>query len=337
MKNHHFKFISTRLISCMVSTFILWMFSVPFGIDAQSGEIADRIVAVINDDVITLFELNSVVKPYAEKIRSLGYPLEKEKKMLYKVRENMLNRLIDEKIGDQEIKRSKIKINEKQIDQTIERIKEENYITDEDLRAKLAQDGLTMEEYRNQIKKQILRTKLVNIKVKSKIVITKEDIASYYESRRSQYGGKKKYHLRSIIMKISPLDDKTKKLEVKDRMDAVLEKLKAGQSFEAMAKSYSESSTADEGGELGVFELDTLSPQLQAVVKQMKAGEITPVLDTDQGYQIFWVQEIVETKEKSLEEVSPEIERILYDEIAKKRYQSWIDDLRKQSVIKIIQ
>jgi peptidyl-prolyl cis-trans isomerase SurA len=321
----------------MVTTFIFWMFSVPLVIDAKSGEIADRIVAVVNDDVITLFELNSMVGPYAEKVRSLGYPLEKEKKMLYKVREDMLNRLIDEKIGDQEIKRSKIKISGKEIDQTIERIKETNYITDEDLRAKLAQEGLTMEEYRNQIEKQILRTRLVNIEVKSKIVITTEDIASYYESHRSQYGGKKKYHLRSIIMKISPLDDKTKKLEVKDRMDAVLEELKAGQPFEAMAKSYSESLTAADGGELGVFELDTLSPQLQAVVKQMKAGEFTPVLDTDQGYQIFWVQEIFVTKEKSLEEVSPEIEKKLYDEIAQKRYQSWISDLRKQSVIKIIQ
>jgi peptidyl-prolyl cis-trans isomerase SurA len=69
----------------------------------------------------------------------------------------------------------------------------------------------------------------------------------------------------------------------------------------------------------------------------MKPGEFTPVLETDQGYQIFFLQEIIETPGKSLEDVSPEIERILFQENADNKYQEWIENLRKQSVIKIIQ
>ena len=174
------------------------MFGYPLIINARSAEIVDRIVAVVNDDVITLIELKGSLKPYMEKIRSLGYPPEKEQELLFKVRKDMLDRLINQKIEDQEIKRSKVEISEEQIDQTIERIKETNYLTDEQLRAALAKDGLTMEEYRKQIKSEILRTRLVNLKVKSKIVITKEDVKAYYEKHIEEYGGKQ-----NIIFAIS--------------------------------------------------------------------------------------------------------------------------------------
>jgi peptidyl-prolyl cis-trans isomerase SurA len=324
-------FITYSFCFCMFSFFLV--------AKADSAEVVDRIVAVVNDDIITLTELNRLVKPYAERIRTLGYSADKEHKMLFKVRENVLNQLIDLKLKDQEIKRFGIKISEKDIDQTIERIKETNFYTDEDLRVGLSKDGLTMEEYRERIKEQILRARLVNIKVKSKIVITKEDVKSYYEDHQDKYGGKKKYHLYNIIIKVLPLTDEKEKLKIKARMDSILKELNEEKSFESMAKNYSELSLVAEGaegGDLGLFGLDELSPQLRNTIKEMKAGEFTPVLDTDQGFQIFLVKEIVQTSGKPLEDVSPEIEEILFNEIVEKKYQSWLEDLREQSVIKII-
>ncbi|MBW2570897.1 MAG: peptidylprolyl isomerase [Deltaproteobacteria bacterium] len=309
----------------------------PFVIQSQGAEIVDRIVAVVNDDIITLFELNQSIKPYEDKIHALGYTEEKERRMVFKVREGVLSQLIDRKIEDQQIKRSNIKISEEQIDQTIERIKEKNFFTDEDLRLALAKDGLTMEAYRNKIKEEMLGTRLINLEVKSKIVITEEDIAAYYEKHLDTYGGKQKYHLRNILIRIPSFADENKKLEIRAKIDEILKELKAGQSFETMAKNYSGSSTAAEGGDLGLFELESLSPQLQKTIKKMKSGEFTPVLETDQGYQIFFLQEILKTPGKSLEDVSSEIQRILFEENADKKYQEWIEGLRKQSVIKIIQ
>jgi len=332
-----FKNIRINSIYCIIYTLLLCVFGSPLIINAKSAEIVDRIVAVVNDDVITLIELNSSLKPYTEKIGSLGYPPEKEQELLFKVRKDMLDRLINQKIEDQEIKRLKVDISEEQIDQTIERIKETNYLTDEQLRAALAKDGLTMEEYRKKIKSQILRTRLVNLKVKSKIVITKEDVKAYYEKHIEDYGGKQKYHLRNIIMKVSLFSDTKKKLEIQARMDEILEKLKAGESFEVLAAKYSESPAASDGGDLGEFEFDSLSPQLQKAIEKIKPGEFTPVLDTDQGYQIFFIEEILSAQGKTLEEVTPEIESKLFNESIDKKYRAWIGDLKEQSVIKIIQ
>jgi peptidyl-prolyl cis-trans isomerase SurA len=321
-------FMQLFFVSCVIGFFMT--------ADAMSKQVVDRIVAVVNDDIILLSELNNSFKPYADRIMALGYSAEEERRMLYDVREEILNQLIDQKLTGQRIKLSKIAVSDDEIDSAIERLKETNLFTDEELREMLKVEGLTMDEYRKRIKDQILRAKLVNFEIKSKIVITKEDIESYYKSHGDKYGGVEKYRLSNIIMKIPSFASEEERLGVLEKMEIVFAKLQSGEPFDKIASIYSESTFFSNEGGLGLFELKELSPKIQEVIKNMKAGEFTPVLDTDQGYQIFYIQEIVNTPGKSLEEASPEIENILYKEIVDKKFRSWLDELRKMSHIKII-
>ncbi|MCK4619305.1 MAG: SurA N-terminal domain-containing protein [Desulfobacterales bacterium] len=324
----NFRQIFCKVIFCALSFFMT--------ADVQSAEVVDRIVAVVNDDIILLSELDESFKPYADRIMALGYSLDEERRTLFNIREEILNQLIDQKLTDQEIKRSKITVSDNEIDKAIERLKEANLFTDEELREMLKAEGLTMEEYRKRIKDQILRAKLVNFEIKSKIVITKEDIESYYKSHSDKYSKIKEYRLSNIIMKVPSFASEEEKLGVLEKMEMALTELKAGKPFDITAGAYSESSYVSDDGGLGLFKLKELSPRIQKAIKDMKAGEFTPVLDTDQGYQIFYIQEIVNAQGKSLEEASPEIEDILYKEIVDKKFSSWIDELRKRSHIKTI-
>jgi peptidyl-prolyl cis-trans isomerase SurA len=333
MTRKNFIGITAHLAFSVVFSFLIACFSIG---GSEAAELVDRIVAVVNDDIVSLFELNQMVRPYAEKIKTLGYSSEEEQKMLFKVRADLLDQLIDQKLADQEIKRYKINVNDEQINASIERIKESSYLTDEQLRKALASEGLTMEEYRERVKEQILRTRLVNREIKSKIVIAKEDIKAYYDGHKDKYLGERKYHLRSIVMKAPPFAEEAEKRAVFKKMESILKKLKAGASFKEMADEYSEASAITEGGDLGLFKIDDLAPQLQEALKDLKAGEMTPVIETAQGFQVFYVEEIMETPPKSLEEVSSEIEQTLFDEIVDKKYRSWLENLRKQSHIKII-
>ena len=318
---------------CMILFIIL-----PFGVikEVNGAEVVDRIVAVVNDDIIALFELNRAFKPYMERIRALGYPLEKERKMLFKVREEILSQLINEKLTDQEIKRTKITVDEAEVDAAIERIREASSQDIKDLQEILAREGLTTEDYRTQVKEQILRSKLVTLEVKSKIIITAQDVKIYYENHKEQYGGAETYHLRNIIMRVSPQASESEKQAVLKEMETVRARLDAGESFEAMARIYTESSLAADGGDLGFFKLNEISPVVQKAIKGLKSGQYTSILDTDQGYQIFYVEEVVNTTGKSFEEAAPEIEEKLYNEIVNEKFQSWLEDLRKKSHIKII-
>ena len=127
------------------------------------AELVDRIVAVVNNDIISLQDLNRIMKPYAERIKKSSYSAEKEQKMLFEIRRKILNQLIDQKLTDQELQKHSITVSAREIDRTIERIKEMAAITDEEMRAGLAEQGLTMKEYRERTKEQLLRRKLIRV------------------------------------------------------------------------------------------------------------------------------------------------------------------------------
>ena len=309
-----------------------------FSINAQAEEplVIDRIVAVVNDEIITLYDLNETLKPYVANIQALGYPPEKQRETLFKLRSDLLNKMVDQKLADQQIKKNNITINMQEIDATIERIKESRSYTDEDLRAGLAEQGLTIEEYRENLKKQLLRGKLVNREVKSKIVITREEIEKYYNENREKYAGEAKYHLWNIFILFSQLSDESQKRIALGKMETVLNQLKQGRSFESFTTEIPDSPESPEGTDLGFYRLDELSPQLRDVVKDMKVGEYSPILETDRGYQIIYIQKILATDSKSLSDVEAEIEDVLYNQAIDNRYNNWLSELRERSHIKII-
>ena len=301
-------------------------------VGAQQSEVIDRIVAVVNSDIVTLYDLNRSFIPYEANIKALKYPEDKERQTLYQVRSDVLIKLIDSILADQQSKHAQITVNQKEIDNTIERMKEARSFTDEQLREGLAAQGITMEEYRKEIESGILRSKLVNREVKSKIVITDEDIKTYYDSHQEKYAGDQKYYLWNLFIKVSEIDKDT----ALQKMKNVTLKLKQGSSFEDLVTELNESSSAVKGTDLGLYRRDELSEELRAVVSKLKSNEFSEILETNSGYQIIYVQEIQDTKAKSFEEVESEIHQILYDELVDNKYQDWLEDLRARSHIRII-
>jgi peptidyl-prolyl cis-trans isomerase SurA len=195
-----------KLLPVRVWVWILVTAASAGSVGAQQSEVIDRIVAVVNSDIITLYDLNRAFKPYEANIKALRYPADKERQTLFQVRSDLLNQLIDGQLADQQTKHAQISVSQKEIDTTIERMKEARSFTDEQLREGLAAQGITMEEYRKEIESQILRTKLVNREVKSKIVVTQEDIKAYYDGHQEKYAGEKKYYLWNLFIKASGAD-----------------------------------------------------------------------------------------------------------------------------------
>jgi peptidyl-prolyl cis-trans isomerase SurA len=194
-----------------------------------------------------------------------------------------------------------------------------------------------MEQYRKQLREQLLRSKLLDYEVKSKIVITEADVQKYYEENIEEFGGEKKYHLRNIVMRVPRFADEDEKLAVRRRMEEVYQKLQQGADFAEMARRYSESSLAADGGDLGFFKLKEMAPEFRQVLSEKDAGSFTPILDTSQGYQIFYVEEIVTTAPKALEEVRAEIQNRLYQQRVNEGFDAWLGELQNRSYIKVIQ
>jgi peptidyl-prolyl cis-trans isomerase SurA len=304
---------------------------------AEEAEVVDRIVAVVNDDIVVLQEIDKLLQPLQTQIQTAGYPPDKMRSMLFGMRQDVINQLIDQKLINQAALEYKLKIEEAEIDDAVTRIKEANNFTDEQLRKAVEQEGISMGSLRSQLKEQILSSKLENIEVRSRIVITKEDITEYYNKNTDKYRGEKTYHLRNILIKAPPIGSDEEKKSVESKIQQILSEFKAGKSFESLARQYSESPFADEGGELGKFKLNDLSPNLQTAIEPLSPGEVTPALDTSEGYQILFLQEIIQKPDTPLESVYNEIEEKLFEERYKAKRQVWTESLRKNAHIKIIE
>lgn len=326
-------FLSVDLLRWILFTIGL----LPVWVAAADSSVVDRIVAVVNEEIITLYELNKAFQPYEENIRALGYSPEREREALFKLRTDLLHQVIDRKLTDQAIKRNNIQVSEKEVDDALERIKAGRSLTDEDLRAGLAQQGLTLEEYRQNLKQQLLRNILVNREVKSKIVITEDEIKSYYDANSEKYAGETQYHLWNIFVRVPELADESTRQLAFEKMEAVAAKLKQGHPFEALAAQKPDSPMAPEGADLGLYQPGELSEQLQKTIQDMQEGDFSSILKTDNGFQIIYVQKIIKTDAKSMAEVKSEIRHILYEEAVDSQFQTWLNNLRKKSHIKIIQ
>jgi peptidyl-prolyl cis-trans isomerase SurA len=330
------RYVNFKMIMQCFMWISIWIVGFAGVAPAGDGEIVERIVAIVNDDIITYLEVQEEMSPYEAQIKAVGYDPEKEQQMLYRVRSDIVDKLVEEKITEQEIKRYKITVSDEDIDKDIEQIKKSKLWTDEDFREALEKEGMTIESYREELKKQSLRARLLNTAVRSNVVITKEDIAAYYANNIEKYQGELTYHLRNIIMRVLENADTDGKQAVLVRMENVHAELEKGAPFESLARQYSESVLAKNGGDLGILAYKNFSPQLKEALDGLSKGEYTAVLDTDQGYQIFYIENILKENETSLEEVYSQIEDTLFKELTEKAFKEWFEALREASHIKII-
>lgn len=294
----------------------------------------DRVVAIVNNQVITLYELNNRIK------EMIGYPAEELKarneSQFLDVRRHILQLLIDERITEEKIKELKIKVREEQVDAAIEKIKRNNQLTQEDLLAKLKSEGLTYAKYREKIKGEIERSDLIEYEVSSKILISDKDIARYYDEHKSTFATGDRVHLASIFLLRKNPDDPVEKEELTKRGQEILAKLKAGADFSELAKRFSQGPGADAGGDLGVFPWDQLDPEAQKILEEVPEGGVTPLIFRANGVQIIKVVERQGGKRRPLEEVKEAIYDTLYREEVNRKYESWLKELRESSYTKII-
>lgn len=300
------------------------------------AEVVDRVVAVVNDDIVLLSELNQSLIPYVKRLNASDYSEQEKDRILYKLKHDSLEALVERRLVDQEVKRHGLSVSDGEVDATIERYKEKQYMTQDALEQALQEDGMTFADYREKVRQELLRPKLINISVKSKVVITDEDIKAFYEANKSLYEGEKQYHLYNILIKKEEFSITASGSDGKDVINGIKSRIDKGEDFKALAQEMSQASNAADGGDLGFFKLETFSPELKEAIVLLHPGEVTDIITTGAGYQIFFLEEIKETPGKPFEEVSDQIHADLYNDLVKKKFQTWLQSIKEKAHIKLM-
>ncbi len=321
---------------------MLFFFSCFIGyVPALNAKIIDRIVAVVNDNVITLSELESRAQPVLARFeQQRKRPLNAKEKE--EILAQLLPQLIDEYLVDAEIKRLGIRIGDKEVDQALEQLCRSNHITLKELKAQLAAEGITLEQYKDQLKRQIQRTELINAQVKSKIVVTDEQIAEYLKQDASSSGkskGGKSYILQHIcIVPLNP-DDPTSVKEAESIAKEAYKALEQGKPFEQVVAAYSAPAFRQNGGYLGGFREQEMAPFIKNAVLDLSPGEYSKIVKTPLGFQIFKVKAIRTGQDDELAVSGFEKERAreqIYQQEVNARFDEWLREIRSKATIKIL-
>ncbi len=303
------------------------------------AEVVDRVAAVVNDDIVTLSEVEEGVDDYVRSItRDESAPPEIDRDQ---TRRQILTRLIDEKLVRQQAKKLAITVSDREVDQTIDQILARNQIGLESLKRDLARMGKTYDAFRANITDQLLQRKLVTYEVRSKVVVTDQRLKEYYEQKYGKEDDTLGYHVLQIgISWNKEVGGEQARQDARKRAEETRQMLLDGkQGFRGLAMSYSDLPSARDGGDLGVLKREEMAPYMRDTIVILKPGEISEVMETPVGYQFFKLLSYSEGETLKLapyEAVRDEIEETVREEEIERQYGRWVNELRDKSYIKVL-
>lgn len=318
---------------------------------AGARETIDRVVAIVNEDVITLSE-----------VRELALSINPTSTEA--IDENaVLQQMIEQKLLEQQADKMGIKVTEAELDASIKQVQQKFGLNDEQMQEVLKKQNLTPESFREQWRLQTLSNKLLESQLKNKIVVTEEEIQDYYV--KNYGGGGTATESEETVsvdtqggeqVKIAHILISSNTPDAEKKAEEVAEMAKSGKDFGELAKEYSEDKlSADKGGDLGYFKKGDLIETLEVAVDSTPVGGVTGPVESPAGYHVIKVLERTGTenaekdnKDKDSdskkdsgkvmtidENTRKEITETLYKQKAEAQLKTWLDKIKQEAYIEV--
>ena len=305
---------------------ILLLAMFPYTLEAK---IVDRIVALVNGEIITMQEVNIRLGAYLKRSPT------KDEARLMVLRKNILKSLIEMKLIEQGNKELGITVSDEEVDQAMERLRKSRGLSLEDLKADVKRTGMTMDLVRQDVHDQLNRMKLVEKTMRPRIIISKDAIRAYYKEHLDEYKVENKIHLRNILLLIPTGATGDDIQGILKQAKEITDKIKAGLDFSEAARTFSKDRNARTGGDMGLLASSDLAQVLRDSLQDLEEGEITRPLRLGQTIQILQLVQRLDQEEKIFIRAQKEIQEILGQQELKKRFEKWFEELREKSVIEI--
>ncbi|HEX7955241.1 MAG TPA: peptidylprolyl isomerase [Burkholderiales bacterium] len=243
----------------------------------------DRVVAVVNNDVVTRLDLDEQVKVAIQQLKRQGTPLPAHDVL----ERQLLERMITAKVLTQTAKDTGLRVDDTQLQRAIERIAQENKATPEAFRKMLEADGIDFNRFREELRNEILIARLKEREVDSKILITDAEIDNYLKNQQNQGGKDDEYNLSHILILV-PEQASPEQIQAKRAIaEKALAQIKEGADFRQVSAGVSDAQNALDGGPLGWRPAARLPQIFVDSVKTLKVGDVSPVLRSANGFHII--------------------------------------------------
>jgi len=300
------------------------------GADARMVE---KIAAVVGENVVLASEVEEKAGPLMSDISKVTDP-DKRSARASSLRREVLERLIDDELILQQAAELKLTVTSDQVDSSIAEIKKQNNIDDDQLREALRAQGMSMANYRADLKRQLLRFRVLNIAVGSRVNVSDEEVKAYYE-RHMKGSANTQVRASHIFVAIPDGADRAIVAEKQAQANKILERAKT-EDFAKLARELSDdAATRAEGGDLGFFGKDMLPKPIEELVFAMKPGEVRGPVRADRGFHVIKLVDRKIKDAKPLDDVKDDIRMQLRQKDMERQTKIYLTELRKKTLVDI--
>ncbi|MGE0267244.1 MAG: peptidyl-prolyl cis-trans isomerase [Candidatus Omnitrophota bacterium] len=293
------------------------------GFTPISFALEDAILAIVNDELITLKDLKNYIHGTYVALVTEGKSKKEIDAVMLDLEINGLNKLIEDKLLLSKANEMGLVVRDKLITDRLQALKD-RYPSEQKFTESLIKNGGTLSDVREKITDQLKIAFLIENEIKSKIFVNPQEVTDFYNQNITQFQKKEKVNVKSIYI---PFDGN--KEEAVKTANIALELIKNGDDFDSVAKDYSKSSS------LGMVERGQLLPQIEKVIFHLPEGKHSDIIEIDQGLYIFKVTEKQEAELAPLADVKDFITDRIYNEKFRERFLVWLEKLKKNAYIEI--
>lgn len=306
--------------------------------------VVERIVAVVGDDPILLSELRARAKPFLMQIQQRVRPGAEQAAAESEVFKDMLSKMIDEKLEGQAAVRAGVSVTNEEIDNALRNIAANQGMSVLDLlKAAKSRSGMPESEYRDEIRRQILEGKMLQLRVRGRVRITEDDVRTMYERALREERKQREYHPWWIVLQIRPGASPEVIEERKKQAAYIVDLARKGNDFSMLAQTYSdETATREKGGDLGLRtpqgsaaakqgQLPVLAADFENAVMALEPGEISDPVMMERGIVILKLESRRPSRFKGYEAHKDEMVGRLQTEILEKAKRKWLEELNRRT------
>jgi peptidyl-prolyl cis-trans isomerase SurA len=289
---------------------------------SSSGEVVDKIVAIVNDDIVTLSDVQRVVR--VEKQGRFASVDEYFRSLDLK---DKLNFFIDNMLIQQQARRLKIDVSDKEVEGVVESIKKQNLISEQDLKEQLAREKVTYKAFLDGLRMNLLRSKVLSRTISAEAMVTDADLRAYYQANLDQF--------RTDEYRVQQVFISARRQDAAARGQNVYNQLVKGVPFEELAREFSDDPTGPQGGDIGYVKKEELIPELRQALSLLVPGTYSHPISTSYGVHVVKLLEVRKTEPPPFDAVKDEVNARLLQKESERRYKEYIAKLRASAYIEV--
>jgi len=298
------------------------------GAATSDAEVVDRILVVVNDEVVTQGEVDKILTPVYEQYQK-AYNGAEFIQMFGNARRNVLARIVHDKLLLSEAKKRKVEVEDKDVEAKIDELRH-RFVNEKEFEQALLRENMPLSKLAKRHKERLMIDHLIDTELRRKVSVSPNEVLQYYSSHTEDFKDPQKAKVQSILIRVD--ENRTEEHALRQAR-YILSRLREGCDFGSMAKEYSDGPYADSEGDMGWVKEGELMSRINDLVFGLDKNETSCILKTNVGFHIFKVEEKMDARTVKFAKAKNHVEQILFSKKLEEKLKTWIEKLKKDAYI----